>query len=85
MAHVHSEYLDEEIENQENVQMEMVVEESNNTETVSIQPDSADDIKESSTEKRNNVPSHTEIIKNDKKSSGKVLVYSNLSNLGNNI
>ncbi|XP_029662719.1 uncharacterized protein LOC115235219 isoform X1 [Formica exsecta] len=67
MAHVHSEYLEEEVEDQGNVQMEMVVESANPD--VSVLSDAADDTKESLKEMLEN--ENTE-IKIDKKSTGKV-------------
>lgn len=63
MAHVHSEYLEEEVEDQGNVQMEMVVE--------SVNPDvsDADNTKETLKEILENESTE---IKVDKKSTGKV-------------
>lgn len=69
MAHVHSEYLEEEVEDQGNVQMEMVVESANPD--VSVLSDAADDTKETLKEMLEN--ENTE-IKIDKKSTGKVPV-----------
>lgn len=68
MAHVHSEYLEEEVEDQGNVQMEMVVESANPD--VSVLSDAADDTKETLKEMLEN--ENTE-IKIDK-SIGKVPV-----------
>jgi len=45
MADVHSEYLEEEIENQENVQMEMVIESANDNISILSEPVDADDRK----------------------------------------
>lgn len=48
MAHVHNEYLEEEVEDQENVQMEMIVESTNPD--ISVLSDTADNAKETSKE-----------------------------------
>lgn len=69
MAHVHSEYLEEEVEDQGDVQMEMVVESANPD--VPDLSDVTDDPKETSKESPEN--EKTEIRAN-KKSTGKVLV-----------
>lgn len=53
MAHVHSEYLEEEVEYQENVQMEMVVESTNDAMSVLSEP--VDDEKTSKCENEKTV------------------------------
>lgn len=67
MAHVHSEYLEEEVEYQGNVQMEMVVESTNDA--ISVLSEPVDDEKTSKCEDEKTV------IKTTK--NGKVLVSDN--------
>lgn len=76
MAHVHSEYLEEEVEDEENVEMEMVVESADPD--VSVLSDVVDDAKETSKESPENEKME---IKADKKSIGKVLQENNKSDL----
>lgn len=76
MAHVHHEYLEEEVETQETVQMEVVDELAStaDVQVMSILPEAVD-IKEKSNESRENEMVHSE-NKIDKKSI-KVLVSDN--------
>lgn len=71
MAHVHSEYLEEEIGDQENVQMEMVIESTNDGSILSEPVD--DDVGKTSKSQEN----EKTVIKATK--NGKVLVSGNLS------
>lgn len=71
MAHVHSEYLEEEDGDQENVQMEMVIESTNDGSILSEPVD--DDIGKTSKSQEN----EKTVIKATK--NGKVLVSGNLS------
>lgn len=81
MAHVHNEYLEEEVEDQGNVQMEVVVGDTINTniQTMSILSDTTDDIKEIQKELRDNGKSTRRSEgKVDKKSGNKILVSNTL-------
>lgn len=68
MAHVHSEYLEEEVGDQEGVQMEMVMEEPTNTDAC-ILSESTDDTRK--------VCEDDMELKTDKKSTEKVFVHDN--------
>lgn len=72
MAHVHNEYLEEEIGDQENVQMEMVVESTNDD--ISVLSESDVDVEKTSKSHEN----EKTVIKATK--NGKVLVSGNLLN-----
>lgn len=72
MAHVHNEYLEEEIGDQENVQMEMVVESTNDD--ISALSESDVDVEKTSKSHEN----EKTVIKATK--NGKVLVSGNLLN-----
>lgn len=67
MSHVHSEYLEEEVEDQKNVQMEMVVESTNDDIPVLSEP--MDEDVEKTSKSRNNEKTVIKATKN-----GKVLV-----------
>lgn len=66
MAHVHNEYLEEEIEDQENVQVEMVIESTNSD--ISVLPELENDVQKTSKPRENKKT----VIKATK--NGKVLV-----------
>lgn len=70
MSHVHSEYLEEEVEDQKNVQMEMVIESTNDDIPVLSEPMN-DDVEKTS-KSRDNEKTVIKATKN-----GKVLVSGN--------
>jgi len=72
MADVHSEYLEEEIGNQENVQMEMVIESANDN--ISILSEPVDTDVEKTPKSHENEKTVIKATKN-----GKILVSGNLS------
>lgn len=73
MAHVHNEYLEEEIEDQENVQVEMVIESTNSD--ISVLPELENDVQKTSKPRENKKT----VIKATK--NGKVLLEDSKDNL----